>query len=380
MRKLSGLSTAFTLYSHYFYPWMRSHSELVKTKVMENRWPAQAALRNDACAQPVSYDGFIPDGSPCAEPALWLLAAVVAALSAVLGPVPAKADISDLKAFAQTSENEPGDGTKVAQPRSMPRLQAIALVAEVFDSAAAAQWMKRGQAFSTRCFAARLRADMGFWEAFARERGLVAAALQLASHNETCRDDRKLSDEDRGDLFRLLVWLVGARDAPATDDLKESVIVKSQRAKSLVTVLIALGLEISCESAPGADDQGTRNGQLRIVSLREASGDAALPLPVIDPVRADTVDGAAPVNWCLTTVHEEGLSEGSEDAESDPETDDTSVDEENIPWEGKAEELGEGADTPEAAREVTSSVPGESSSAPANDAGTEQPDPCIEAL
>jgi hypothetical protein len=335
LRKLSGLSTAFTLYSHYFYPWMRAHAVLVDAAAMEKMWPVQPALRNDPHSQPVSYDGFIPDGSPCTEPALWLLGAVVAALAAVLERVQPAEDGQEDDAASGVAGNRAVRAD--CGSRSSPTLP---LIAQVFDIAASSQWMKKGESYSLKCFAARLRADVGFWEAFARERGLGAAAADRAAQLEGEGDMATAPDDSRqGDLSRLLVWLIGARSSPATEDLTDDITIRSSCATRLVDVLMHLGLAISCNSRAQSGPKDQHSGDAWLVSVRPAPHIAAQPPTDTESDSGDAINRPTLGRASLATVQEEeeeSDTDASDTSESEAETDGTSIDDEAMSFSGVA--------------------------------------------
>lgn len=155
------------MYLLYYYPSASDCSAALKAHDMNTKWP----YRGQVCSKEdyqSSFHEFVIEECACTSTTMWLLAAVTLALETHL---------------ASTDD-------------------AFTILSETFDVA----WrgLKNPKDFSKGSLAARLKADMRYWSAFAKSRGLMAAMSEerfaLGPFSDQCRIDLHRL------ILVLLVW------------------------------------------------------------------------------------------------------------------------------------------------------------------------------
>lgn len=134
-RPLSTYS-AHDVYFAYFYSSAHYQSEFVDAEAMEERWKFLSACADLEC----SFEGFTVDDSPCTSGCMWLLASITLALETHL----------------------PAEDS------------AFKILSKVLDRANGRVGGKKDtDAFSAGSFTPRFKADLRYWSAFAKSRGLM---------------------------------------------------------------------------------------------------------------------------------------------------------------------------------------------------------------
>ena len=197
------------VYFDYFYPWVRTaHANLVNVLQMESQWeaPLPMDLPDDPMCQ--SFEGFVVDASPCQEPALWLLAAVTLSLSTHI----------------------------------LPESATFSLISEVFDRSN--DMVDEGR-YSTSNLAGRLKADIGYWQYFARSRGLhhnlTGETFQLES----------LPVDEREHLLYLLFDVIGRKKNVDENFWRCSLftVATVPVTRVIVTSLLSMGVKVLSRAA-----------------------------------------------------------------------------------------------------------------------------------